>query len=117
MKFLVDAQLPLLLATWIREKGFDVIHTDDLPLKDETGDNEIRVIADQQARIVITKDADFYDSYILRQSPKRLLLISTGNIKNRQLLDLFRKNFQQIVGMFSYCNLVEMDNTELIAHE
>jgi predicted nuclease of predicted toxin-antitoxin system len=117
MKFLVDAQLPLLLATWIREKGFDVIHTDDLPLKDETGDNEIRMIADRQERIVITKDADFYDSYILRQSPNRLLLISTGNIKNRQLLDLFRKNFQQIVGIFGYCNFVEMDNIELIAHE
>ncbi|WP_255455474.1 hypothetical protein [Runella sp. CRIBMP] len=34
-----------------------------------------------------------------------------------QLLDLFRKNFQQIVGLFGYCNFVEMDNIELIAHE
>ena len=113
----MDAQLPLLLATWIKEKGFDAIHTDDLPMKDETGDDEIRVIADKQQRIVITKDSDFYDSFLLHNSPQRLLLISTGNIKNRQLLDLFRKNFQQVVAMFSYCDFVEMDNTELIAHE
>jgi predicted nuclease of predicted toxin-antitoxin system len=46
MKFLVDAQLPLLLATWIKEKGFDAVYTNDLPMKDETGDDEIRVIAD-----------------------------------------------------------------------
>ncbi|MDF7817465.1 DUF5615 family PIN-like protein [Runella sp. MFBS21] len=97
MKFLVDAQLPFLLATWIKEKGFDTIHTEDLPFKDETGDTEIRKVADQQGRIVITKDSDFYDSFLIHQSPKQLLLISTGNIKNRQLLDLFRKNFQQIL--------------------
>ena len=117
MKFLIDAQLPLLLATWLREKGFDVVHTDDLPLKDETQDGEIRKLADQQNRIVVTKDSDFYDSYMLQKSPKRLLLISTGNIKNRQLLDLFRKNFQQIATMFNYCDFVEMDNLELTAYD
>lgn len=117
MKFLVDAQLPLLLAIWLREKGFDVLHTNDLPFKDETEDGEIRQIADQQNRIVITKDTDFYDSYMLQKSPKRLLIISTGNIKNRQLLDLFRKNFSQIVKMFDYCDFVEMDNFELTAFD
>lgn len=117
MRFLIDAQLPALLAKWIREKGFEAIHTDDLPNRDETEDDEIRLLADRIGYIVITKDADFYDSYILKNSPKRLLLISTGNIKNRQLLDLFRKNFQEIVGLFGYCDLIEMNNTELIAHE
>jgi predicted nuclease of predicted toxin-antitoxin system len=117
MKYLIDAQLPILLVSWMIEKGIDAIHTNDLPLKDETEDAEIRLIADEQNRIVITKDADFYDSHILKKSPKRLLLISTGNIKNRQLLDLFRKNFQQIAVMFTYADFVEMDNIQLIAHD
>ncbi|MFN4145878.1 MAG: DUF5615 family PIN-like protein [Runella sp.] len=117
MKFLVDAQLPPLLADWMQEKGFDTIHTNDLPMKDETTDDEIRIVANQQQRVVVTKDADFYDSYIIHKSPQRLLLISAGNIKNRQLLDLFRKNFQEITKMFAYCDFVEMSNTDLIAHE
>ncbi|HAK80513.1 MAG TPA: hypothetical protein DCM71_27340 [Runella sp.] len=117
MRFLVDAQLPTLLATWIREKGYEVVHTDDLPNKDETEDQEIRVYADINNCIVISKDADFYNSYILRNSPKKLLLISTGNIKNRQLLDLFRKNFSELVKLFSFYSLIEMNNTEIIAHE
>ncbi|WP_028525955.1 DUF5615 family PIN-like protein [Runella limosa] len=117
MRFLVDAQLPSLLATWIREKGYEVVHTDDLPNKDETEDQEIRMYADANNCIVISKDSDFYDSYLIRNSPKKLLLISTGNIKNRQLLDLFRKNFSELVKLFPFYSLIEMNNTEIIAHE
>lgn len=29
MKFIVDAQLPFRLTKFIRDKGFDAIHTDD----------------------------------------------------------------------------------------
>jgi len=31
MKFLVDAQLPYHLKAWLLLKGFDAIHTTDLP--------------------------------------------------------------------------------------
>lgn len=82
MKYLVDAQLPVLLAEILRQKGFDVIHTNDLPDKDETSDATIRHVAVEQNRIVITKDADFQDSYLLFRQPPRLLLLTTGNIKN-----------------------------------
>ncbi|MCY7350024.1 MAG: DUF5615 family PIN-like protein [Cytophagaceae bacterium] len=46
MKFLVDAQLPPLLAIWLSERGFDTKHTDDLPDRDETEDHYIRQVAD-----------------------------------------------------------------------
>jgi predicted nuclease of predicted toxin-antitoxin system len=90
MKFIVDAQLPPLLANWLLEKGFDTLHTNDLPHREETEDYYIRQVADVENRIVITKDTDFYDSHLLQKQPRKLLLISTGNLKNRQLLDLFR---------------------------
>jgi predicted nuclease of predicted toxin-antitoxin system len=117
MKFIIDAQLPYLLATWIREKGFEAIHTDDLPDKDETEDDVIRDLADKSDYVVISKDSDFYDSHLIKKTPKKLLLIGTGNIKNRQLLDLFRKNFQEIIILFSFCEMVEMNNDDLIAYE
>ncbi|MCE7042968.1 DUF5615 family PIN-like protein [Dyadobacter sp. CY312] len=117
MKFLVDAQLPYLLAQWIRDKGFEVVHTDDLPAKDETEDREIRLFADANGFIVITKDSDFLDSYILKSSPRKMLLITTGNIKNKALLDLFRLNFQELINLLAIYDLIEMSNTQITAHE
>ena len=116
MKFLIDAQLPYLLSIWIREKGFGAVHTDDLPNKDETEDEEIRQLSVEGDYIVITKDIDFYNSHLIRNSPEKLFLITTGNIKNRQLLDLFRRNFSEITELFTHCRLVEMSNSEIIAH-
>jgi predicted nuclease of predicted toxin-antitoxin system len=88
VKFLVDAHLPRRLARWLAEHGCDAIHTLDLPAANRTTDPQIAALADQEERVVVTKDADFVDSHILRGSPRRLLLISTGNISNRELQEL-----------------------------
>ncbi len=117
MKFIVDAQLPFVLANFLKKKGYDVIHTDDLPLKERTSDNEIRRISVGENRIVITKDSGFLDSFYIKNIPPKLLLISTGNIKNSILLDLFEKNFQKIIELFEDYSFLEMDNIEIIAHE
>jgi predicted nuclease of predicted toxin-antitoxin system len=116
MKFIIDAQLSYRLAKFIANKGFDVIHTDDLPNRERTSDNEIRSIAKRDNRIVISKDKDFYDSHLLQKSPAKLLLISTGNIVNRELLEIFENNWSNIVVLFSDFNLLELTNSELIAH-
>jgi len=117
IKFIVDAQLPYSLAAMLKGKGLDVIHTDDLPNKERTSDNEIRILAKKESRIVITKDIDFFDSYILSKSPSRLLLVSTGNIINKDLFLLFEKNFEMIFEYFETYNFLELTNDELYAHE
>jgi len=35
MRFIIDAQLPYGLSMFLREKGFDSLHTDDLPDMEE----------------------------------------------------------------------------------
>lgn len=117
MKFLVDAQLPYRLANYIKKYTFDVIHTDDMPNRERTKDSEIRKLADKEKRIVITKDLDFFDSYILIGSPIKLLWISTGNIKNKDLIKLFEKNFEEIIRLFSCYNLIELSNEAIIGYE
>ncbi len=87
-----------------------------MPQREETEDQYIRQIAAKEGRIVITKDSDFYDSHLLQKQPRQLLLITTGNLKNRQLLDLFRQNFAEIVRLFEYYDLIELTNDEIIAH-
>ena len=59
MKFIVDAQLPPSLAKLLQEKGYDAIHTMDLPNQNDTPDEEINQLSLAQERIVITKDSDF----------------------------------------------------------
>jgi len=97
MKFIIDAQLPFGLKKILIELGQDAIHTDDLSTKEKTTDNQIREISEKENRIVITKDSDFVDSFYIKRIPKKLLLVSTGNIVNKILFELFRKNFSTIL--------------------
>ncbi len=117
MKFIVDAQLPYSLKTFLIKSGYNVIHTDDLPLKASTTDSAINEISKAQDRIVITKDTDFLDSYYVKSIPAKLLLVTTGNIINKDLFNLFTKNITFIIKAFNNHTLVEMDNEDLIIHE
>lgn len=117
MKFIIDAQLPFALSKHLLNKGFDVIHTDDLPKKELTTDNEITNISVTQNRIVVTKDADFLDSYYIKVVPPKLLLVTTGNIRNRDLITLFDANMTKITNLFDEYSFVELSNKEIIGHE
>jgi len=115
MKFLVDAQLPYGIALFLRNKGFDALHTNDLPDKERTSDSQIRSIAVSENRIVITKDYDFVDSHILMKLPEKLLIVTTGNIKNRQLFDLWHRNWELIIHLFETWDFVELSKEDVIA--
>lgn len=97
MKFLVDAQLPRSLALWLCEQGHDALHTLDLPEANQTTDKKICAVPDSQARIVVTKDADFVDSHELSNTPAQLLLVSTGNVSNRELLALWHAHLPRVL--------------------
>jgi len=117
MKFFIDANLPFRLAKFLLQKGYHILHTDDLPNKERTTDKEIRKVAKEQNLIVITKDSDFLDSHLIQGIPSKLLLITTGNIVNKELLDLFNNNFNQIVQLFELYDLIELDSEQIIVHE
>ncbi len=117
MKFLIDANLSFKVAILLKSKGFNVIHTDDLPNKERTSDNEIRNVSIQQERIIITKDSDFLDSHLVNGVPKKLLYISTGNIINKNLITLFENHFKVIVQLFDLYDLLELNIDGIIIHE
>jgi len=117
MKFVVDANLPFKLAIKLRELGFDVIHTDNLPNKERTSDKEIRQISIEQNRVVITKDSDFFDSHIVQGIPSKLIFVTTGNIVNRDLLNIIGKYFETMIKLLEIYDLIEINNEEIIGHE
>ena len=116
MQFLIDAQLPYRLKVWLLSSGFNAIHTSDLPKQNLTEDFEIAQIADLEQRIVITKDSDFLKLKILRNIPQKLLLITTGNIGNNELLALFERNFATAIKLFASYDVVEINNSFVIGH-
>jgi len=116
MKFLVDAQLPRRLVRHLRRLGYDAEHTWGLESGNRTPDNKVAQIADHDAAIVITKDADFLNSHILNGSPKKLLLISTGNISNQILLRLFERHIDAITSALNESSLVELNQQGLVIH-
>lgn len=116
MKFIVDAQLTWKIAKLLREKDFDAIHTLNLPLGNATTDDEIRRLSIDEERVVITKDSDFEDSFWLSGIPPKLILVTTGNISNGELLKIFENNFTNIVQSLSDNCFVEIDQQNVIIH-
>ena len=117
MKFFVDAQLPRLLSLFLIQKGYDSIHTLDLPEKNATPDHEILKIVASEGRILITKDSDFIVSHLISNKPEKLLLISTGNIDNHALLKIIDGNLKQVGELLGINSFVEITGTEIIAHK
>ncbi|MDB6117021.1 MAG: hypothetical protein JWO08_802 [Verrucomicrobiaceae bacterium] len=116
MKFIVDAQLPRRLAYEIAAMGEDAIHTLDLPARNLSTDSVITRLAVQEQRVVITKDSDFVDSFLLKGEPPKLLFITTGNITNNDLIHLLRANWNELTVMLSQGDYVELSRSSLTLH-
>jgi len=117
MKFLVDAQLPKRFCSWLAIAGHDAVHTLDLPKRNKTPDSEILEIANLEERIVVTKDDDFVQSFLLAGTPPKLLLIATGNISNAELERLIGANLSRITNAFEMHRFIEIGSDSLVVHE
>ena len=106
------------LKNWLTNCGHDAIHTRDLPEKNLTDDQEIIRVAEKSGRIVVSKDSDFHKQHVLFGRPERVLMITTGNIVNKELIKLFENNFDAIRQAFEdEYKLVELSNSSIIIHE
>jgi predicted nuclease of predicted toxin-antitoxin system len=97
MKFLIDAQLPRRLAHQLSVAGYETTHTLDLPQGNRTTDQSLITLS-------------------LKREPWKLLLVSTGNIRNDELLRLFQLNIDQLAESFTTFDFVELNRTSMICH-
>ena len=116
MKFLIDAQLPRRLAHQLQVAGFETTHTLDLPQGNRTTDQALITLSLKEQRVMVTKDSDFVESFLLKREPWKLLLVSTGNIGNDELLRLFQLNIDQLTESFTSFDFIELNRTSLICH-
>lgn len=116
MNFLIDANLPRRLVRIFQERGHDTVHTLDLPEGNATVDAALLDYAEKNSCVITTKDSDFSTSFWLQDRPNKLLLISTGNIRNTELETLLIVNFDQLISALTENRFVELTREHVIAH-
>ncbi|WP_194774402.1 DUF5615 family PIN-like protein [Pararhodonellum marinum] len=104
MKFLLDANIPPSLADDLI--GHWVEHVTSFPLGTSTTDGEINEYCYKNNCILITKDSDFYDTFVLFKKPPKLILVKLGNLRIRELRAFFRKNWDLIESLISKHSLI-----------
>jgi len=93
VKFLVDAQLPPILADWLRQIGHEAQHVQDVNLRD-ADDADVRMHAGKSGMVVITKDRDFVPT---GQVEIQVIWIRTGNIGTRALINRIEAALPQLL--------------------
>ncbi len=116
MRFLIDAQLPRRLASTLKRWGHDAAHSSALPAGNSTDDESLCATADAESRILVTKDSDFADCFVLRGTPAKLLLITTGNIGNDDLIGLLERRMADLEREFAASSFVELNQATLVVH-
>jgi predicted nuclease of predicted toxin-antitoxin system len=116
VRFLVDTQLPKHLCRLLTEMGHDAVHVSDLPNGNRSTDAEVIAAADEEGRVVVSRDSDFRLSHLLRGQPSRLLVIVTGNVSNTDLLGLFNTNADRILSALDESSFVELGAASLVVH-
>jgi predicted nuclease of predicted toxin-antitoxin system len=102
------------MVDWLNQASCDALHTIDLPDKNRATDEQIIHFADGEQRVVVSKDAGFVSSHILSGRPAKLLLISTGNIRNKELEELFVPLIPSLVAEFQVHDFLELGRAGII---
>ena len=96
MKFLVDAQLPPVLALWLREAGHDAQAVREVGLR-EADDTEIWNHALATGVVIITKDEDFPIRAQQTDVSPVIVWLRGGNTSNQALRLWFMPQLPQIL--------------------
>ncbi|SDC53865.1 Predicted nuclease, contains PIN domain, potential toxin-antitoxin system component [Algoriphagus faecimaris] len=101
MKFLCDVHIPFKLVSFFQDLGYESVHVNSILEGSSTKDSEIAKFADEGNYILISKDADFKISFLLKRKPKKLVKINLGNISNKALIEIFKIRIDQLLKLDS----------------
>jgi predicted nuclease of predicted toxin-antitoxin system len=114
MKFIIDAQLPRSLCKLFRSHGHEAYHTLDFERGNLTQDAFIAEFAFKNNAVVISKDQDFYHSFLLHNKPTMLVQVKVGNLKLSELKHLFEQNIDMIANLLEDYHLLELHQDKII---
>jgi predicted nuclease of predicted toxin-antitoxin system len=96
MRFLVDAQLPLVLAAYLRSAGHEAEHVLQIG-RGEALDRDIRKYAGMTGAALITKDVDFLTLPRIGARPPAIVWVRLGNTRNASLIRAFEDVLPKLV--------------------
>lgn len=96
MKFLCDVHIPFFLVKELQSAGHECIHVNNILQGSKTKDSEIIKYADKNGLVLISKDADFKNSFLVKCGPKHLVKVNLGNIPNKLLVSRIFENLQYL---------------------
>ena len=88
MDFLCDVHISMKVSKRIEELGHNSTHVNFILNKWNTTDAQITEYAERNNLILITKDQDFRNGFLLNSKPKKLVKINLGNISNKKLSEI-----------------------------
>jgi predicted nuclease of predicted toxin-antitoxin system len=107
MRFIIDANLPKVVARIFAELGHEAILTSQLADGNSTQDGDILILAAQDG-VVISKDKDFYHSFLMRGQPNQLVYIRFNNLLFSEVKALFIEVAPKIVDLLGQHDLIEV---------
>jgi predicted nuclease of predicted toxin-antitoxin system len=99
VNFLVDHQLPPVLARFLESHGHTAQHVRELGLK-QADDAVIWRHAAVHGMAVISKDQDFYFIATSPGATGKLVWVRIGNCRKRELFETFKRRLPQIIEAF-----------------
>jgi predicted nuclease of predicted toxin-antitoxin system len=75
---------------------FETIHVNEILDKWHSKDKDICTFADENDLIVITKDTDFRNSFLINGTSKKLVRIKLGNLSTSILIKVISENLSAI---------------------
>jgi len=92
MDFLCDVHIAFRFVRFLSEAGHLAVHVNSVLDGSRTRDSEISAYADSHCLVVISKDRDFRNSYLISQTPQKVIRVCLGNVSNEELIGIFTKN-------------------------
>jgi len=116
MKFLCDVHIPIRLSKHLTQLGFPSQHVNHILDSWNTKDRDISTYVDANDMILITKDQDFRNSFLLRRTPRKLVRVCLGNLSNDTLVAVFDQHMGQLKELHEQHDtfMVEMSGEDLL---
>lgn len=109
-RFLIDENLPDDLADAL---GAECGHA--IKLGERPTDDALWQYAQREDRVILTKDADFFNKLTLHGSPPKVIWIRTGNMRRIELIAFMVQQWPIIRGLLDQADLVEVHRDRIEA--
>jgi len=113
MRFVIDANLPKVVAKIFLELGHEAIHASQLPQGNDTKDGDILIFAAEDA-IIISKDKDFYHSFLMRGRPNQFVFVRFNNLLFKDIKSLFNKIAPKLIDLLGQHDLIEVYKDKIV---